>query len=279
MANAVLVVNAGLMDYQEAWDLQKAIRDAIIEKELPDVVLFVEHFPVYTVGRGARGSFNNLVWDDAMRHKAGISLFEVDRGGDITYHGPGQLVGYPIINLNRHMRDLHWYLRQLEESIILTLSNFDIISERMPPHTGVWIGNEKVAAIGVKASRWVTQHGFALNVDPNMEHFLGIVPCGISEKGVTSMKRILKRPISVSEVAPVLVESLIRVFKWDARKTVELSEFRLMLKKAPQVESDDRLYLEALNDLAEEERDSRSEWFEPETRAYRLQKEQKDGAL
>jgi lipoyl(octanoyl) transferase len=205
-------VDLGSMAYQPAWDLQRRVGQKVLDGEWPDVVLTVEHPPVYTVGRAAHGTLTNLLWDEAHLQAEGIEVFQVDRGGDITYHGPGQLVGYPILNLNRYGRDLHLYLRRLEDALIRALLAFGIEAGRMPPHTGVWVGNEKIAAIGVKASRWVTQHGFALNVDPNLAHFSGIIPCGIQDKGVTSMRRLLDRPVTLAEVRPVVLEKLAEVF-------------------------------------------------------------------
>lgn len=181
----------GRMAYRPAWELQRRVAAAVQQGSLPDTVLWVEHEPVYTVGRAARGSLGNLLWDRERLGREGIELYEVDRGGDITYHGPGQLVGYPIVDLNRRGRDLHRYLRDLEESLIRALAaGYGIAARRLPPHTGVWVGEEKIAAIGVKAAHWVTQHGFALNVCPDLRHFAGIVPCGIRDKGVTSLERL-----------------------------------------------------------------------------------------
>ncbi|MDA8192387.1 MAG: lipoyl(octanoyl) transferase LipB [Thermaerobacter sp.] len=202
------LVAMGKMDYGQAWDIQRAIGQAVRAGTLPDTLLLVEHPPVYTVGRAARGALTNLVWDAEHLRAEGIQFYEVDRGGDITYHGPGQLVGYPILDLNRHGRDLHGYLRALEAALIAALGRFGIRAERMPPHTGVWVGSDKVAAIGVKASHWITQHGFALNVDPDLAHFAGIIPCGIRDKGVSSMAVLLNRPVTLAEVAPVVVPEL-----------------------------------------------------------------------
>ena len=213
--NTGWVVDVGTMEYEATWDLQKKVAHKVWQKQIPDVLLLVEHPPVYTLGRGARGSWQNLIWDQDKRNHEGITVVEVDRGGDITYHGPGQIVGYPIFDLNRYGRDLHRYLRNLEEALIRALREFDISAERMPPNTGVWVGNEKVAAIGVKASKWITQHGFSLNIAPNLEHFQGIVPCGIQDKGVTSVQRILNRPIVLDEVKPAVVRGLSQVFAVD----------------------------------------------------------------
>ncbi|NMP20967.1 lipoyl(octanoyl) transferase LipB [Sulfobacillus harzensis] len=211
------LIHLGRMAYGEAWNLQRAVGERVRKGELADTLLLVEHPPVYTVGRGAHGSLANLLWGEAERKREGIELYDVDRGGDITYHGPGQLVGYPILNLTRYGRDLHQYLRQLEEALIRALSDFGIQAERLPPHTGVWVGNEKIAAIGVKASHWISQHGFALNVDPNLTHFTGIIPCGIDDKGVTSMRRVLAREINLAEVVPTVEKRLADVFEWDYR--------------------------------------------------------------
>ena len=206
------LVHLGRMPYREAWDLQRATGSAVERGVLPDTILLVEHPPVYTVGRGARGSLQNLLWDEDKRQSEGIELHMVDRGGDITYHGPGQLVGYPILDLRRHGQDIHGYLRALEEAVMRTLARFGIDSERMAPHTGVFVGSDKIAAIGVKAANWVTQHGFALNVDPCLRHFTGIIPCGLGDKGVTSMARVLERPIALSEAMPVVEQELGAVF-------------------------------------------------------------------
>ncbi len=206
------LVRLGRMAYQEAWDLQRATGAAVERGSLPDTVLLVEHPPVYTVGRGARGSLENLLWDEDRRRAEGIELHMVDRGGDITYHGPGQLVGYPILDLTRHGQDIHRYLRLLEDAVMRTLARFGIEAERMPPHTGVFIGQDKIAAIGVKAANWITQHGFALNVDPRLQHFTGIIPCGLGDKGVTSMAQVLGRPVALEAVMPVVEQELGAVF-------------------------------------------------------------------
>ncbi len=211
MAGKGYVVDLGSMAYGPAWELQRQVGHQVGLGQLPDVIMLVEHPPVYTLGRAARGSHENLVWDAARREQEGITFVEVDRGGDVTYHGPGQLVGYPILDLNRHGRDLHHYLRDLEEALIRALAEFGIDAGRMPPHTGVWVGNEKIAAIGVKASKWITQHGFALNVDPDLDHFAGIIPCGIQDKGVTSMRKLLGAPLTLDEVKPAVVRHLSEV--------------------------------------------------------------------
>lgn len=203
-----LLVDLGRMPYRPAWDLQRRVGNAVLEEKVPDTVLLVEHTPVYTLGRAAHGQFTNLVWDEVTLLKEGIELVEVDRGGDITYHGPGQLVGYPIVHLGAYDNDLHRYLRLLEEALIMALGLSGISATRVPPHTGVWVGEEKIAAIGVKASRGITQHGFALNINPNLDHFRGIIPCGIRDKGVTSMQALLGEPQTLEAMKSLVIQCL-----------------------------------------------------------------------
>lgn len=212
------MVNAkwyGRVVYEQAWKWQKRLVVERRESALPDELLLLEHPPVYTLGRSGKES--NLLFDEARREAEGITLHWVDRGGDITYHGPGQLVGYPIMNLKRLYKarglprpDLHLYLRELEEVIIQTLSVYGVKGWRYPGYTGVWVGTaegpRKIAAIGIKVSgRGISSHGFALNVNPNLEHFAGIIPCGIEEHGVTSLSKLLDRPITVTDVIPDLI--------------------------------------------------------------------------
>jgi lipoyl(octanoyl) transferase len=201
-------VDLGRMEYGAAWELQRQVHALVRDGAAPDTVLLVEHPPVYTIGRGARGSRANVLWSDAERERHGIALYEVDRGGDVTYHGPGQQVGYPILRLERHGRDLLVYLRALEEAFIQLLLEFGIRAERIPPHTGVWVGTDKIVAIGVKASQGVTMHGFAFNVDPDLGHFAGIIPCGIRGKGVTSLAALLGRPVTLEAVRPLVLKHL-----------------------------------------------------------------------
>jgi lipoyl(octanoyl) transferase len=165
---------------------------------------------VYTIGK--TGDENHLLADQAELLSRGVSVYHNDRGGDITYHGPGQLVGYPILDLNNHYLDLHRYLRDLEEVIIGTLREFGISSQRDSGYTGVWVGTEKICAIGVKTSRWVTMHGFALNVNTDLSFFARIIPCGIFEKGVTSMAQILGGAVDGEVVATIVTKEFGRVF-------------------------------------------------------------------
>ncbi len=207
---ALWVVGPIRLRYAAAWELQKVLLNARVEQEVPDVLLLVEHPPVYTIGR--RGGDEHLLVAPTFLKSRGAEVVHTDRGGDITFHGPGQLVGYPILDLTEHRRDIHWYLRQLEESLIRTLADFGIRAGRQDGLTGVWIGDEKVAAIGVKVSRWVTMHGFALNVTTDLRYFDYIVPCGIHGKRVTSMERLLGRSLSLDEVADAFVRAFSEVF-------------------------------------------------------------------
>ena len=180
----------GLMPYAEALALQRQLVEARRDDAIPDVLLLVEHPPVLTLGvRGDGGRSHILASPDALAAD-GIEVFETGRGGDITYHGPGQIVGYPIVNLRPDRCDVHRYVRDLEEVLIRVASDFGIEAGRINGLTGVWVGNEKLAAIGVRISRWITSHGFALNHRTNLSHFDLIVPCGIADRGVTSLERL-----------------------------------------------------------------------------------------
>src|SRR5919202_1523415 len=184
----LLVAPLGLRPYSEALDLQRELARARIAGELAqDLLLLVEHPPVVTLGRAAKE--RHLIVPRPALAERGVELYEVGRGGDVTFHGPGQLVGYPIIDLRRHKQDLHWYLRQLEEALIRALAPYGISGERAPAYTGVWTGGRKIASIGVHARDWVTWHGFALNVTTDLDYFDLIVPCGIQSVTMTSVER------------------------------------------------------------------------------------------
>jgi lipoyl(octanoyl) transferase len=184
------VVDLGTRRYGEVLELQRAVAHARIAGDIDqDVLLLVEHPPVVTTGRGTK-SGNLLLNADGLAAR-GIELFDVERGGDVTFHGPGQLVGYPIIDLRRHKEDLHWYLRQVEQVLIDALASLDIRAERNPGKTGVWTSGRKIASIGVHARQWVTWHGFALNVTTDLSYFDVMVPCGITDVTMTSVEREL----------------------------------------------------------------------------------------
>ncbi|WP_083636685.1 lipoyl(octanoyl) transferase LipB [Leptolyngbya sp. 'hensonii'] len=175
--------NLGLTPYAMAWQWQQAlVADRRANPNLEDVLLLLEHPPVYTLGQGASPDF--LKFDPAASE---VQVWRVERGGEVTYHCPGQIIGYPILNLHQYRQDLHWYLRQLEEVLIRVLAGYGLSGERLAGFTGVWLEGRKVAAIGIKVSRWITMHGFALNVCPDLEGFRHIVPCGIGDKPVGSL--------------------------------------------------------------------------------------------
>jgi lipoate-protein ligase B len=183
-------VPLGRVAYEEALELQRHIARDRISGALPqDVLLLVEHPPVVTLGRASKGK--HLIASPEFLRSKGVELFEVERGGDVTFHGPGQLVGYPIVDLKRHRLDLHWYLRKIEEALINTLADYDMVAERNPTFTGVWTKGKKIASIGVHARDWVTWHGFALNVTTDLSYFDMMVPCGIDGVVMTSIAREL----------------------------------------------------------------------------------------
>ncbi len=187
--------------------------DAVQNGEEVDGLFLLEHDPVLTLGRNAQRE--NIVATDEALSKLGIEVHECGRGGDVTYHGPGQLVGYPIVNLAPDRKDLGKYVRNLEEAIIRTLAGYGVEGRRFQRLTGVWIGEEKVAAIGVRVSRWVTSHGFALNISSNLDHFRTIVPCGIRNYGVTSLERILDEPPPLEDVAREFAPHFAEIFDRD----------------------------------------------------------------
>lgn len=181
------MVSLGLTPYEDALELQRALARERISGAIPeDMLLLVEHPPVVTMGRSAKAS--NLISSSDYLASKGVELFEVERGGDVTFHGPGQLVGYPIIDLKRHRQDLHWFLRQVEEALIRTLAAYSIPGERSTGYTGVWTNGRKIASIGVHTRDWVTWHGFALNVTTDLSYFDLIVPCGIDGVTMTSIE-------------------------------------------------------------------------------------------
>tara|TARA_Y100001968_G_scaffold314864_1_gene340741 strand:+ start:3082 stop:3780 length:699 start_codon:yes stop_codon:yes gene_type:complete len=227
MNREIIFIDLGLMDYKEAWDYQQNLFDEIVEikkqnrknntdLKTPNYFLFVEHPHVYTLGKS--GDQSNLLIDKSQLKNKKASFYKINRGGDITYHGPGQIVGYPILDLENFFTDIHKYLRFLEESVIMTLDNFGIQAERNDGKTGVWLDvntpfPKKICAMGVRASRWVTMHGFALNVNVELDYFNNIIPCGLTDNIVTSMNNELnKSEINIDEVKVVLKNSFSRTF-------------------------------------------------------------------
>jgi lipoate-protein ligase B len=196
-----LVLDLGLRSYAEALSFQRALAAARIAKRVAhDVLVLVEHPPVITLGRSTKAG--NLLASDALLRARGVELFEVERGGDVTFHGPGQLVGYPIVDLAEHRLDLHWYLRQVEEVVIRGVAPFGIAAVRNAGKTGVWTDDRKMASIGVHARSWVTWHGFALNVTTDLSYFDLMVPCGIADVTMTSVERELLEDASGTCLAP-----------------------------------------------------------------------------
>ena len=211
MEKSLKILDLGMKNYSETYALQMELAAQRMQGSTGDVLLLVEHPPVITLGRG--GSYRHLLLSGEKLQAHGIEMVETNRGGDITYHGPGQLVGYPILQLEGDERDLHQLARNYEEAIIRTLALFSLAAERLEGCTGVWVGNEKIAAIGVGVKSWVTFHGFALNVNVDLTPFSYIVPCGLHGKGVTSMKALLGEDVDMQEIKNRLIESYRDVFQ------------------------------------------------------------------
>ncbi len=217
----IVLQDLGVKSYKQVWDyqehlLQQKVKAKQNHVEKNDYLLFVEHPPVYTLGKN--GKEKNLLINEVMLAERGIEYFHINRGGDITFHGPEQLVGYPILDLDNYKTDLGWYLRSLEEVIILTIKEYGLIGERSKGETGVWLdatvkGKErKICAMGIRCSRWVTMHGFALNVNVDLNYFNFITPCGIPDKKVTSIEKEIGEKVSMNEVKKKLVENFESVF-------------------------------------------------------------------
>ena len=219
----------GTVDYPAAWAYQEQLFASIValkirnrtlpelaQEPTPNYLLFCEHLPVYTLGKS--GDAKHLLLDEPALARAGVQFHKINRGGDITFHGPGQLVGYPILDLDNFFTDIHLYLRTLEEAIILTLAEYGLVAGRIPGLTGVWLDHEvqrnprKICALGVKSSRWVTMHGFAFNVNTDLSYFGHIVPCGIADKAVTSLAQELGGPQNMTAVAEKVLKHLATLF-------------------------------------------------------------------
>lgn len=225
----VVFQDLGQFDYKEAWDYQEKLFDQIIavkrknrkeeiHLETQSYLLFCEHPHVYTLGKS--GNESNLLVNEEYLKSRGATFYKINRGGDITYHGPGQIVGYPILDLENFFTDIHKYLRFLEEAVILTLKEYGIESSRSDGETGVWLESgtknaRKICALGVRSSRWVTMHGFAFNVNPDLDYFGNIIPCGIVDKSVTSMEKELGKKVDIKEVKNKLRVHLASIFKME----------------------------------------------------------------
>lgn len=229
----VIFENLGLIDYKKAWDYQETLFQEVIAEKLElrktqnsmagskNYLLFCQHPHVYTLGKTGNEA-NMLLTETALKTK-GATYYKINRGGDITYHGPGQLVGYPILNLDNFFTDIHKYLRLLEQAIINTLAQFDIEAGRVDKLTGVWVIDpadgieKKICAMGVRASRWVTMHGFAFNIEPDLSYFKNIVPCGISDKPVTSLAQLTGQSPNFDHVSSLVKKHLIELFEMEIK--------------------------------------------------------------
>ena len=202
----ILVQNIGRKSYKAVWDLQKEMQQQRINGNIEDTLILVEHDPVYTLGKNANEDHLLQSRDES------VDVFNIERGGDITFHGPGQLVVYPILDLSNYKKSVSWYMRTLEQVLIDTLIEFKITAQRNDGLTGVWVGDEKIAALGVRISRWVTMHGFALNVNPDLSFYDGIIPCGIFDHGVTSMEQLLGETQNNDNVKNMVIEKFNKYF-------------------------------------------------------------------
>ena len=203
----------GLISYADGLELQKQLVEQRRAGEIGDQLLLLEHPPVITLGVKTRNDRSHIVAGAETLEAEGVEVFETGRGGDVTYHGPGQLVGYPILDLRPDRCDVHKYVRDLEDVMIRMAAAFGVTAGRVPGLTGAWVGNEKLAAIGVRIARWITSHGFAFNVNSNLDHFNLIVPCGITDKGVTSLNRLLGHEIRMEEVSLAAEKAFREVFE------------------------------------------------------------------
>ena len=230
--NKVHFIDWGLIDYKEAWDKQEELfkqkvdqkfvnRDKLDSEQhtIEHHLVFCEHPHVYTLGKS--GSIQNLLVDDEQLKQLDATYYPINRGGDITYHGPGQIVGYPVLDLDQFFTDIHQYLRYLEEAVILTLAEYGIKGERFHGFTGVWLDADdklkarKICAMGVRCSRWITMHGFAFNVNTNLDYFKNIIPCGIDDKQVTSLQKELGRELDMEEVKAKLKKNIASIFEME----------------------------------------------------------------
>jgi lipoate-protein ligase B len=205
-SDQILVQNIGRKSYKAVWDLQKEMQQQRINGNIEDTLILVEHDPVYTLGKNANEDHLLQSRDES------VDVFNIERGGDITFHGPGQLVGYPILDLSNYKKSVRWYMRTLEQVLIDTLIEFKITAQQNDGLTGVWVGDEKIAALGVRISRWVTMHGFALNVNPDLSFYDGIIPCGIFDHGVTSMEQLLGETQNNDNVKNMVIEKFNKYF-------------------------------------------------------------------
>ena len=203
------IQDLGKLLYKKTWNYQKELLKKRSNNEINDTLILVEHEPVFTLGKNAD---ENHILQNCPDN---IKTYHIERGGDVTYHGPGQLVGYPILDLRNYKKSISWYMRSLEQVIIDTLFDYNITANRKKGLTGVWCNNEKIAALGVRVSRWITMHGFSLNIDPNLNHYKKIIPCGIFEHGVTSMSGVLNKTVDYEHVKKTIIKKFLYQFSID----------------------------------------------------------------
>ena len=203
------IQDLGKLLYKKTWNYQKELLKKRSNNEINDTLILVEHEPVFTLGKNAD---ENHILQNCPDN---IKTYHIERGGDVTYHGPGPLVGYPILDLRNYKKSFSWYMRSLEQVIIDTLFDYNITANRKKGLTGVWCNNEKIAALGVRVSRWITMHGFSLNIDPNLNHYKSIIPCGIFEHGVTSMSGVLNKTVDYEHVKKTIIKKFLYQFSID----------------------------------------------------------------
>jgi lipoyl(octanoyl) transferase len=210
--DVIEVRRLGTLSYAEGLELQAHLVTERKAGRIPDQLLLLQHPPVITLGVRTRNDRSHVIGSEELLRARGVEVLESGRGGDVTFHGPGQLVGYPIIELAPDRRDVHRYVRDLEELLIRAVAVFGVEAARSPGLTGVWVGTDKLAAIGVRISRWITSHGFALNVNTDLSHFDLIVPCGIPDRGVTSLQRVAGRTVDIAAVEQAVVDAFAAIF-------------------------------------------------------------------
>lgn len=220
--NPIQVVQAGRLDYLPSWALQQQLVRARKQGQVPDLLLLVEHPPTYTIGRS--GSRSNLLITNEMLASVGATCHEIDRGGDITFHGPGQIVAYVLIDLAGQQRGVRRFVDRLAQTVIRTVGHYGVVADTDPAYPGVWVGEDKIAALGVAITHGVTYHGFALNVAPDLRYFGYMIPCGIRERGVTSLEREVGAAINPAEVTERLIASFCDVFERTARFDLTLAD-------------------------------------------------------
>lgn len=211
MQNVMNVLDLGRKSYKEVWDIQKDIHQKRVNNEIPDTLILVEHDPVVTLGKS--GNKGNIKIPIQLLEEKGIDFFQIERGGDVTFHGPGQIVGYPIFNIKQGLAGIKPFIEKLEDVIIETLKDFDIGAQKREKMIGVWVEEKKICSIGIAVKRWVSFHGFALNVNTDLRYFDLINPCGFKDVKMTSMQEILKRQIGMEEVKIAIITTFIRIFK------------------------------------------------------------------